>query len=223
MSVRDLLRENDVRFRALADGFSADDWSRPSLCERWTNHEVLAHLVAGLSASLRSVIGEMLRHRGSFDSANAAMARTMAAVRSPAELLDDYERLSHQPRGMGRYFPSRLFLGDHVTHELDMVFALEREPEIEPDVLVAVLNTQVAVPNPFVPAFRNSRGLRLRATDAAWSHGERGPVVEGRASRTRVGARQPAEGAAVPRRRRRRRARVAAQPPDPYGRVRISM
>ena len=182
MSVHDLLRENDERFRALAHGFGADDWARPSLCECWTNHEVLAHLVVGLSASLRSVIGEMLRHRGSFDSANAAMARTLAAVRAPAELLDDYERLSHQPRGMGRYFPSRLFLGDHVTHELDMVFALEREAEIAPDVLVAVLNTQVAVPNPFVPAFRNSRGLRLRATDAAWSHGERGPVVEGRAA-----------------------------------------
>ena len=180
MSVRDLLRENDVRFRALAHGFSADDWLCPSLCERWTNHAVLAHLVVGLSASLHSVVGAMVGHRGSFDSANAEMARTLAAVRSPAELLDDYERLSHQPRGMGRYFPSRLFLGDHVTHELDMVFALDREPEIEPDVLVAVLNTQVAVPNPFVPAFRNSRGLRLRATDAEWSHGERGPLVEGR-------------------------------------------
>ena len=56
------------------------------------------------------------------------------------------------------------------------------EPEIPSDALVAVLNTQVAVPNPFVPAFRNARGLRLRATDAAWSHGERGPVVEGRAA-----------------------------------------
>ena len=182
MSVHDLLRENDERFRVLAHGFGADDWARPSLCECWTNHEVLAHLVVGLSASLRSVIAEMLRHRGSFDSANATMARTLAAVRAPAELLDDYERLSHQPRGMGRYFPSRLFLGDHVTHELDMVFALEREPQIAPDVLVAVLNTQVAVPNPFVPACRNSRGLRLRATDIAWTHGERGPVVEGRAA-----------------------------------------
>ncbi len=63
-----------------------------------------------------------------------------------------------------------------------MVFALGREPAIGADALVAVLNTQVAVPNPFVPAFRNARGLRLRATDAEWSHGERGPVVEGRAA-----------------------------------------
>ena len=104
MSVHDLLRDNDERFRALAHGFSADDWSRPSLCERWTNHEVLAHLVVGLSASLHSVVGAMVGHSGSFDSANAEMARTLAAVRSPAELLDDYQRLSHQPRGMGRCF-----------------------------------------------------------------------------------------------------------------------
>ena len=105
-----------------------------------------------------------------------------SSARSPGELLDDFERLRREPEGLGRRFPSRLLLGDHVTHELDMVFALDRQPEIPPDILVAVLNTQVAVPNPFVPAFRNSSGLRLRATDAEWSHGERGPVVEGRAA-----------------------------------------
>jgi hypothetical protein len=63
-----------------------------------------------------------------------------------------------------------------------MLFALGREPAIPADALVVVLNTQVSVPNPFVPAFRNSRRLRLLATDADWTHGERGPVVEGRAA-----------------------------------------
>ncbi len=62
------------------------------------------------------------------------------------------------------------------------MYALDRKPAISADALVAVLNTQVAVPNPFVPAFRNSRGLRLRATDVGWHHGGRGPVVEGRAA-----------------------------------------
>jgi uncharacterized protein (TIGR03083 family) len=182
MSVHDLLRENDTRFRALAGLFSADDWSHPSLCDRWTNHDVLAHLVVGLSASLRSMAGAIVGHRGVFDSANADMARALAAARAPLELLDDYERLCTDPEGLGRYFPSRLFLGDHVTHELDMVVALGMEPEVHAEALTAVLNTQVAVPNPFVPAFRNARGLRLRATDAAWSHGDKGPVVEGRAA-----------------------------------------
>ena len=47
MSTRDLLRANDARFCALAGEFSDDEWSQPSLCEAWTNHDVLAHLVVG--------------------------------------------------------------------------------------------------------------------------------------------------------------------------------
>jgi uncharacterized protein (TIGR03083 family) len=182
MSVRDLLRSNDKRFRALADGFGADDWSRPSLCEGWSNHDVLAHLVIGYRTGPGLIAAEMLSHAASFDRANAAIARSLAASCSPAELLDEFERLIERPRGLGRYFPRRLLLGDHVTHELDILFALDREPSIPSAAAIAVLNTQVAVPNPFVPAFRNSRGLQLIATDADWTHGERGPVVRGRAA-----------------------------------------
>jgi uncharacterized protein (TIGR03083 family) len=182
VSARDLLRANDARFYALATGFSGDEWSRPSLCAGWSNHDVLAHLVVGYGAGLAAVPTEMLRHGGSFDRANAAMARARAAMRTPAELLDDFERLTRRPRGLGHYFPRRLLVGDHITHELDIVFALGREPTVPLEALVAVLNTQVSVPNPFVPAFRNSRGLRLAATDADWTHGDRGPLVLGRAA-----------------------------------------
>jgi uncharacterized protein (TIGR03083 family) len=182
VSARDLLRANDARFRALAAGFSPEEWSQPSLCDGWSNRDVLAHLVVGYGAGVGEVTAKMLRHSGSFDRANAAMARAKAATRGPAELLDDFEQLTMQPRGLGRYFPRGLLLGDHVTHELDMLFALGREPAIPADALVAVLNTQVSVPNPFVPAFRNSRGLRLIAVDADWTHGERGPLLLGLAA-----------------------------------------
>ena len=90
MSVRDLLRANDERFRAMADGFDADDWRRPSLCEDWSNHEVLAHLVVGASTGAGPVAAEMLRHAGSFDGANTAMARSLAVRLTPAELLDEF-------------------------------------------------------------------------------------------------------------------------------------
>jgi uncharacterized protein (TIGR03083 family) len=182
VSTRDLLRSNDDRFHALAAGFTAEEWSAPSLCDGWSNHDALAHLVVGCSAGAVAVTVEILRHGGSFDRANAAMARVLAATRSPAELLDDFAQRTVRPRGLGRYFPRALLLGDHITHELDMLFALGREPAIPTDALVAVLNTQVSVPNPFVPAFGNSRGLRLIATDADWTHGQRGPVVSGRAA-----------------------------------------
>jgi uncharacterized protein (TIGR03083 family) len=182
VSARDRLRSNDERFRALADGLTADEWSQPSLCDGWSNHDVLAHLVIGYSVGAGVVAAEMLRHGGSFDDANAALARALAASCSPTELLDEFERLTDRPRGLGRYFPPRLLLGDHITHELDILFALGREPAIPTNALIAVLNTQVTVPNPFVPAFRNSRGVRLMATDADWTHGERGPLVQARAA-----------------------------------------
>jgi uncharacterized protein (TIGR03083 family) len=180
MSVRDLLRSNDERFRELAAGLRDDEWTRPSLCDAWSNHDVLAHLVIGYRSGAGITAGEILRRGGSFDRANTAMARSLAADRSPAELLDEFAQLVYRPRGLGRVFPPRLLLGDHVTHELDIVFAIDREPSIGREAVVAVLNTQVALPNPFVPAFRNSRGLRLRATDVDWAHGDRGPLVEGR-------------------------------------------
>ena len=116
MSTRELLRATDDRFHALAAGFTADEWSTPSLCDGWSNHDLLAHLVVGCSAGAAAVAAEILRHGGSFDRANAALARSLAAMRGPAELLDDFGRLMLRPRGLGRYFPRRLLLGDHITH-----------------------------------------------------------------------------------------------------------
>lgn len=180
MSVRDMLRRNDERFGALARTLGPGEWAQPSLCDEWTNHEVLAHLVIGYRSGAGLTVREILRHGGSFDRANTAMARALAAVRSPEDLLHEFAELMHRPRGLGRVFPPPLLLGDHITHELDILFAIDRAPQIPAEAVVAVLNTQVALPNPFVPAFRNGRGLRLRATDVDWAHGDKGPLVRGR-------------------------------------------
>jgi uncharacterized protein (TIGR03083 family) len=182
MSARELLRANDRRFLAVASTLSPDEWAAPSLCDAWSNHDVLAHLVIGPGTRLGVLVAAMVRHRGSFDHANADLARTLAAGRSPGDLLDDFARLAESPGGMGRYFPTSLMLGDHVTHELDILLALDRPHDFAGDALNAVLNTQVSLPNPFVPAFRNSRGLRLIATDVDWTHGDDGPTVHGLAA-----------------------------------------
>jgi uncharacterized protein (TIGR03083 family) len=175
---RDLLYRNDIRFIGWAASLSRPDWARDSLCADWTNHDVLAHLVIGCSVTPTKVAGAMLAQRGSFDRANTELARRLAQRHSPAELLADYRRLTREPRGIGRVFPRRLLLGDHVIHELDICLALERPPEIGTQQLVAVLNTQVRVPNPFVPAATRARGLTLQALDVGWRRGS-GPLVAG--------------------------------------------
>jgi uncharacterized protein (TIGR03083 family) len=176
------LRANDLRFLTVARSLSDQDWSHRSLCSEWTNHDVLAHLVVGCRASPRTVALEMIKHRGSFDRSNAGLARSLATERTPAELLDDFAALIDQPHGLGRVFPRRLLLGDHVIHELDVVLPLGLQSTVDPTVLATVLETQVRVPNPFVPAAARARGLCLRATDADWTYGEGGNCVSGDAA-----------------------------------------
>jgi uncharacterized protein (TIGR03083 family) len=175
------LRDNDARLAELLKSVSDSQWAQPSLCTEWTNHDVLAHLVVGYSATLSSIATATLRRRGSFDRANSDMARTLAAQRDPQALVDDFIALTQQARGVGRVFPRRLLLGDHVIHELDISYALGRESTIPAAVVAAVLDTEVRIPNPFVPASARARGLNLIATDTTWSHRSAGPTVTGKA------------------------------------------
>jgi uncharacterized protein (TIGR03083 family) len=181
-STRNCLRANDVRFLSVAENLAEADWSRGSLCSEWTNHEVLAHLVIGCGVSPGTIAIELFRHRGSFDRSNADLARKLAAERTPAELIEDFAALIDRPRGLGRVFPRRLLLGDHVIHELDILLPLGLQPTVEAVAIAAVLETQVRVPNPFVPAAARARGLRLHATDLDWAHGEGVRQVSGTAA-----------------------------------------
>jgi len=176
------LRDNDARLAELLKSLTEGQWAQPSLCTEWTNHDVLAHLVVGYSATLSSIATATLRRHGSFDQANSDMARTLAAQRDPQALIDDFIALTQQARGVGRVFPRRLLLGDHVIHELDISCALGRDCTIPAAVVAAVLDTEVRIPNPFVRASARARGLTLIATDTTWSHHHSGgPTVAGKA------------------------------------------
>ena len=177
-----ILRDNDIRLAEFAGGIAAAQWAERSLCTDWTNHDVFAHLVIGYGVALTSVAADLVRHRGSFNSANTDLARRLAQQRNPAQLIDDFIALARRPRGVGRLFPRGLLLGDHVIHELDITYALGKESAVPLPTVVAVLNTQVHVPNPFVPAAARARGLNLRATDAPWCHSADGPTVTGQAA-----------------------------------------
>jgi uncharacterized protein (TIGR03083 family) len=179
---REELRRNDLRLVSFARSLSAADWEQTSLCTEWTNHEVLAHIVHGYQAPPVPMVIEMVRQGGSFDRANCALARQHAESRTPAELIDDLTALIDAPRGIGRVFPPRLLLGDHVIHELDIALAIGREPEVPAEVLTAVLETEVRVPNPFIPARSRALGLTLHAHDVGWRRGTTGPLVTGSAA-----------------------------------------
>lgn len=185
MSNRDLLKRHDHDFVEFAHSLTPAEWMQPSLCAEWTAHDVLAHLVIGYSISVPSLCWSMARHRMNFDRTNTALAQRLAQQCSPQELIDSFELLIDQRRGIGRLFPPGLLLGDHLMHHLDISLALRRPADVPGEIVDAVLATEVSLPNPFVPAKRNSWGLTLRATDTGWTFtadGDRRGVIEGRAA-----------------------------------------
>ncbi|MET0699952.1 MAG: maleylpyruvate isomerase family mycothiol-dependent enzyme [Mycobacterium sp.] len=185
MSNRDLLKRHDRYFADFARSLTPVEWAQPSLCSKWTAHDVLAHLVIGYSISVPSLCWSMTRHRMDFDGTNTSLAQRLAHRRSPRELIDSFETLVDHPRGIGHVFPPGLLLGDHVMHHLDIALALRMPAEVPAEVIDAVLATEVGLPNPFVPAKRNAAGLTLRATDTGWTStadGDACGVVEGRAA-----------------------------------------
>ena len=185
MSSRDLLRRSDHDFVDFARSLTPADWTRPSLCSQWTAHDVLAHLVIGYGMSVPALGWAMATRRFNFNQTNTSVAQRLARFRSPAELVGSFEVLVDDPRGIGRLLPPTLLLGDHVMHHLDIALALGKPTEIPDEIVDAVLDTEVGLPNPFVPAKRNASGLTLRATDTGWTStvdGVARGVVEGRAA-----------------------------------------
>lgn len=185
MSNRDLLRRQDHYFVDFARSLTPMEWTQPSLCSKWTAHDVLAHLVIGYSISVPSLCWSMARHRMDFDGTNTSLAQRLAHRCRPQELIDSFELLIDHRRGIGRLFPPGLLLGDHVMHHLDIALALRMPTDVPEEIVDAVLATEVGLPNPFVPAKRNAAGLTLRATDTGWTStvdGDTCGVVEGRAA-----------------------------------------
>lgn len=185
MSNRDLLKRQDHYFVDFARSLTPMEWTQPSLCSKWTAHDVLAHLVIGYSISVPSLCWSMARHRMDFDGTNTSLAQRLAHRCSPPELIDAFETLIGHRRGIGRLFPPGLLLGDHVIHHLDIALALRMPTDVPEEIVDAVLATEVGLPNPFVPAKRNAAGLTLRATDTGWTSTVDGDAcgrVEGRAT-----------------------------------------
>ncbi len=158
-----------------------DAWDRPSLCDGWTVHHVLAYLVTPFLVSLPAMALAVVRSRG-VDGAMDRQARRLAR-RPPHELLDVLEQHAatpFRPPGM----PLEAPLTDVVAHGADIRWSLdaERADPGEPARLLPVLDFLVgpAARGALVPAGR-LRGVRLVADDLPWSAGEgaevRGPAL----------------------------------------------
>ncbi|WP_377640403.1 maleylpyruvate isomerase family mycothiol-dependent enzyme [Oryzobacter terrae] len=165
----------------LLEGLTPEQRLQQSLCEAWTVRDVGAHLSLAALAPLGFVVGSAARQGFRFDA--GIREGTLAWSRR----LDDTEVVANLRRivGVRRLAPGTMWrdpLIDALVHGHDIA-----------DPLGATLTTHVEAAAtaaewawartfgfPFLPQ-RRLRGLRLVATDTAWSRGSgeevRGPVT----------------------------------------------
>jgi uncharacterized protein (TIGR03083 family) len=173
-SLMDLAYDERADLAAFLASLTPQDWNAPSLCEKWTVKDVVAHVV---SYEELTTLGLAKRFaKGRVAHANEVGVQEFAPM-SPQQLIDFLGR-HLRPQGLTAAFGGMIGLIDGTIHHQDIRRALRRPREVPADRLQRIL--PLVPSNPRLGAGRRIRGLRLIATDIDWQHGN-GPEVSGTA------------------------------------------
>ena len=177
LSRRDLWSAIHTERAALADDLETLDsaqWSRPSLCGRWTVEEVVAHLTAAASIGRWRWLASALGARFDFDLHNQRRLTEHRGA-SPAETRHRFRRAVTSTTAASGHTPA--WLGEVVVHAQDIrrPLGIERTPSIDAVTEVARFYAR----RDFTVASHSAiKGLRLEATDGPFATGD-GPLVTG--------------------------------------------
>lgn len=150
-------------------------WSTPSLCEGWTVHDVVAHLVNTAKTSRRAFVASFVRAGFDFDLLNergverergATPAETLARLRGAATLT------ATAPAPLDSRLVEEILHGEDIRRPLGLTREYPREA------VIRALRLQARTPASMGGAKQLVAGLQLRATDADLSLGV-GPEVRG--------------------------------------------
>ncbi|MGW8632800.1 maleylpyruvate isomerase family mycothiol-dependent enzyme [Streptomyces sp. NPDC055793] len=150
-------------------------WGRPSLCEGWTVHDVVAHLIDTARTTRLGFVVGLVRERFDFDRQNArGVERARGA--SPQETLQRLRQVASRRSTPPAPLDSRLV--EQVVHGEDIRRPLGISRSYPPEAVVRSLRLQARTPASFGGAKELTAGIRLTAVDADLSLGD-GPEVRG--------------------------------------------
>jgi uncharacterized protein (TIGR03083 family) len=166
-----------LRLAGLLEDLSADEWSQPSLCTRWTVRDVAAHLTLQ-QLGLADAIAMMARWRGSLDQTIQHAARRRATALSTGQIIAEIRRTARSRRhNIGVSYLETLT--DILVHGQDIAVPLGRQHDMPPQAAATAASRVLSMrwpPPP--PAARKAARFQLTATDVTWSVGQ-GPQVSG--------------------------------------------
>jgi uncharacterized protein (TIGR03083 family) len=159
---------------ALAE-LPSDAWGRPSLCPGWSVRDVVAHLVVTARKTPPVFFARFAMAGFRFHAMSRREIEGITAETSDAQLVDALAaRVDARTAPPG---PALSWLGETVVHGEDVFRALGHYREHPREHLVAVAGFY-ASSNILIGAKKRIDGVRLRATDAEWTHGS-GPEAAG--------------------------------------------
>lgn len=162
-----------AEFCAFAGGLSAEQWQVETLCGPWSVRDVVTHVADHVHRTNGDALRAMVRGRLS-PTRSAQLTVERHRDRRVADLLQWLELPVRSP--------SSVQLAELVIHQQDIRRPLDIEREIPADRLIACLDFALTRKGSIAVsgARRRAAGLRLSATDLAWSWGD-GPEVRGTA------------------------------------------
>lgn len=154
-----------------------EQWREPSLCEGWTVHDVVAHLVGTARTTRLGFVAGLVRARFDFHRQNArGVERERGA--SPQETLERLRQVASRRSTPPAPLDSRLV--EEVVHGEDIRRPLGLSRSYPQEAVVRSLRLQARTPAAFGGAKELTARLRLTATDADLSIGD-GPEASGTA------------------------------------------
>jgi uncharacterized protein (TIGR03083 family) len=156
------------------EGLSEAQWDVASLCDGWTVRDVVAHLTATAKTTPFGFVKRLVAARFSFDRMSedgVAAERGTSAADALARYRAVVGATSHPPG------PTDSWLGEALIHGEDIrrPLGITRAAPVAAAVQVADFYKGS---NLIVGAKKRIAGVRLRATDAEWAHGD-GPEAAG--------------------------------------------
>lgn len=171
-SLMDMAYDERSDLAAFLETLTPQEWTAPSLCDRWTVKDVVAHVVSYEELSPFGLVTRFAK--GRIVRANEVGVREFAPM-SPEELME-FLRRHLRPKALTAGFGGMIALVDGTVHHQDIRRALGYARTVPVERLERIL--PLVPTNPRLGAGRRIRGLRLTATDVAWQHGD-GPEVSG--------------------------------------------
>ena len=174
-----VIAEQRLGLAELLGGLTADEWETPSLCDGWRVRDVAAHVaLAPQPPGLGAMVGAAVRARGSFDRLNHDTAVEHAA--RPTEQIVAELRQHAYSRRLPFVTTYRNIVPDILVHAQDIAIPLGCDHPMPVDAARAGAERVWTMGWPFW-ARRRLRGIRLTATDTAWTVGAgeaevRGPI-----------------------------------------------